>query len=429
MKINIFFGVLSWLTALILSFFGFFMIGDKFGLFNSVLGFSLLRNLQIVSILILLLLFIFGILGLSIKKGIAIPTLYTILAVSLVIISIVFLISLIQKYSSLTINISVISLFLKNIIILSISSILLLVSIVFIFLVSKNKDQKVTEKSNVLSKSALNDLSSISSKESVKKIPEFNPEFTSTPNEKTFNMVDKLAKLKEDINNNKFHEEELIEEEKDSSLENAFFDNNSLENIPLEDDSYKNNSLGVDFLENNKSSSKSEDIILQENKYSEIENSSIARKPNDVMKNAAPVNNIPKLEELPTIIEPKDPYKQTIVPRRSAQRAGEFDQPIGNVVNPTYVQRNIRKTPKLDENYQGKVFLGDSDRIWEAMKKQNRKLTPKKLKTDQGLSKTNTVNNLNKQKTKTMDINIDNILDPVNNQNDEQFTPTIDWDE
>ncbi|AUB31892.1 hypothetical protein [Spiroplasma floricola] len=427
MKINIFFSVFSWVTASVLSFLGFFLIGEQFGIFVSTSELSLLRSLQITSILLIILLFIFGILEVSIKKGVIIPILYTIPAIVLAILNIVFLVNLMQKFTSLSLQISIVSYFLKNIITLSISSLLLLTSIVPIFLLSKKTDKNIKEKDNILSKKSLNDLSSITSSENSKKSPEFNPEFTSTPNEKTFNMVDKLAKLKEDINNNKFHEEELIEE-KNIPLEKDFFDDNSLENVPLENNAYENNSLDVEFLDNNPIF-KVEKPILKEDKYEEFENNSIKKATNKAMKNVAPVNDIPKLEELPPILEPKDPYKQTIVPRRSAQRAGEFDQPIGNVVKPTYVQRNIRKTAKLDENYQGKVFLGDSDRIWEAMKKQNRKLTPKKLKTDQGLSKSSTVNNLSRGKTKTMEINMDNILDPVNNKKDDQFTPTIDWDE
>ncbi|WP_338984654.1 hypothetical protein [Spiroplasma endosymbiont of Diplazon laetatorius] len=407
MKKGLFFGVLLWLSTLILSFLGSFLIGgSNFYAFNFPQENSIFNILQIAIVIVISLLFVMGVARMAKSNVKALVILYTLLGVTLAGVNIAFLILLKQAETSF-VGIDIMA----NIIMLPIASATALLSIIPMLKMSSGSQTKVVRQKTTATTNTNEPFKPMVLRENPSEVPEFNPEFTSTPNEETFNMSDKLAQLKEDINNNKFHEESTEEETEDT----VSFDKEQ-ENLT--------STHVIDWDDETKTQT------LEHDDYGQFEPLQGQQEPSEpVMDRVAPVNNIPKLDELPPITEPKDPYKQTIVPRRSAQRAGDFDKPIGNVVKPLYVERVERKTPRVDENYQGKVFLGDSDRIWEAMKKQERRLAPKAPKTDHLVSKSNIVNSLQKEKTQTMEIDIDKILDPVNDQNDEDFTPTIDWDD
>ncbi|AGR42346.1 hypothetical protein [Spiroplasma diminutum] len=418
MRKSIFFGVLILLAGSILSFLGVFLFeGKKFFFNNFDKEYGILNILQIIGLSFILSLFLIGSIRLFSKSGNAISFLYAILAIGSVAINFTFLTMLITKNPTIIKDgeIIIITSLLLNIIFLSIGSVALLISIVPMFKANSNVRQKVrTTKTSVSNNDSSEPFKPmvLRDHEQQLKEAEFNPEFTSTPNDETFNMSDKLAKLKEDISNNNFSsgiEQEIQEDE----------DNNANEPEVLEDE----------ILEDEINEEELDSINNSENINYDLEKPLIDNFSGQLNEEKVQTNSLPKIEELPPITEPKDPYKQTIVPRRASQREGEFNKPIGNVVKPVYVEKIERRTARLDENYQGKVFLGDSDRIWEAMKKQERRLVPKTPKTDHLVSKSNIVNSLQSEKTKTMEIDIDRIMDPVNEENREEFTPTIDWDD
>ncbi|QHX36873.1 hypothetical protein [Spiroplasma sp. BIUS-1] len=416
MKKSLFFGVLIWLAALTISFIGGFLIGgNQFIAFSFEKDFQLFNYLQAALVSFIGLLIILGITKFASKKSGVVNIFYILLSLALAAINIVLLVMLIQK-NPISVDTKL------NTIMLAIASGLSVISIFPICKISSSSKVKVAKAKNTRTEEISEPFKPMVLRENPSEIPEFNPDFTSTPNEETFNISDKLAQLKEDINNNNFPETEELNEDT-ASYDKTQEELTRTHVIDWDDETQTQTSENLNFED-------FEPLKSDENtQYNEFENTPNNEPLKPVMENVAPINNIPKLEELPPILEPKDPYKQTIVPRRAAQRAGEFDQPIGNVVKPTYVERTERKMPRVDENYQGKVFLGDSDRIWEAMKKQERNLTPKAPKTDHLVSKSNIVNSLQSEKTKTMEIDIDSIMDPVNDQNDEDFTPTIDWDD
>ncbi|AUM62860.1 APC family permease [Spiroplasma monobiae] len=417
MKKSIFFGVLLWLSTLILSLLGIFLIsGSTFAILPFQNDFEHLNIMQIIALVCLPLLTILGVSAFSTRNGKVLPSLYTVVTLLLIANNIIYVINLMQIDNTQT-NIDLSNLRL-NLILISIGMLTAVLTTIPMFMLSKTSQSTAVKRKNTSVSPPSEPFKPMVLRENPSEIPEFNSEFTSTPNEETFNISDKLAQLKNDINNNNFtYSDELNEDT--LSYDKTQEELTKTHVIDWGDETQTQTSENFNFDEFEPLSANEE----------QNQNNSFNEPVEPVMPNVAPINNIPKLDELPPIREPKDPYKQTIVPRRSAQRAGEFDQPIGNVVKPTYVDRIERKTPKVDENYQGKVFLGDSDRIWEAMKKQERRLAPKAPKTDHLVSKSNIVNSLQSEKTKTMEIDIDSIFDPVNDQNDENFTPTIDWDD
>ncbi|QEH62124.1 hypothetical protein SCHIN_v1c09310 [Spiroplasma chinense] len=215
------------------------------------------------------------------------------------------------------------------------------------------------------------------------KMPQPDPNFTSSPSDETFNIADKLQKLRNDLANGIFDESQLTEEQ---TKELERFDQQFVEETVIE---------------------------------KPVESTKVQVK-----------------QQQPDPIEytgsPKDPYKQTIVPRRAAQKAREYNKPIGNVVSAQAVQtKEERKAAKYDESFQGKVFLGDSDRIWQAMQKQNREIKPKTPTADHVVSKSNIVNSLQKEKTQTMELDSNKFMDPIHGESDYEQTssPTIDWDD
>jgi hypothetical protein len=125
-----------------------------------------------------------------------------------------------------------------------------------------------------------------------------------------------------------------------------------------------------------------------------------------------------------------DPYKATIIPRRRRGQldVGKFEQPIGNTpekigANSVPRQHN-RGEVKIDE-YKDKVFLGDSDRIWAAMQKQDRSLLLKQQQAAKKAEKPKTV----EIKAKTIEA-IEPTITPNNNTySGTEEIPTIDWDD
>ncbi|AKU79473.1 hypothetical protein [Spiroplasma turonicum] len=241
--------------------------------------------------------------------------------------------------------------------------------------------------------------------------------FTSTPNEETFNISDKLSELKHNLHNNVLPNDEEVEQ-----------------NINLEE--HNNNDSSVDediseYLDENTIDDFNREQILDNN---DINPTTFVRSPivnNGAILSNSSNNNKIKNNDTQSASKasmqpnkeaeykgPIDPYKQTIVPRRfSSVKSGKFEGPIGNIVkNLSSSNKENRKKPVYDQNYQGKIFLGDSDRIWDALKKQ-----ASDVYKNENFEKKD--NNLEKNK----------ILDPLNsveNLNDEQKSvSTIDWDD
>ncbi|ASP28002.1 hypothetical protein SCORR_v1c02270 [Spiroplasma corruscae] len=208
--------------------------------------------------------------------------------------------------------------------------------------------------------------------------------FTSTPNEETFNISDKLSELKHNLHNNVIPEgienfipkskqvSQKIEEDTQDETNNTYFEPS-------------NEEQNYDDFETTKTADLNPTTLVKEN-------------PNNAYTG------------------PIDPYKQTIVPRRfEGVKSGKYSTPIGNIAALNMENKEPRKKPLYDESYQGKIFLGDSDRIWDALKKQATdvyKIKPR--------------SNLRKDITET-------VVDPLNSvekkNNDKKNVSTIDWDD
>ncbi|ALD66693.1 ABC-2 family transporter permease [Spiroplasma cantharicola] len=430
---SIFFSLFIWITALLFSFLGIFLMQwNMFVVFSFEEEFAIFNALQILSLLSIGSFFAVGIVNFITKPNKITPIIYTIAAVFISAINLVYLSVLMSKIATpITIinSENIITSVISNAILLPLASFCALSSIITMFMfkiqtVNQSKPKQNSSYSQI--SSPANQGQPMMVKENTAAIKEFNSDFTSTPNEKTYNMVDKLARLKEDISSNKFRDsftetpiDEVKVKAKPQQEELKVEQEVPVENIyPIEKENIQ--------VQND------EPIIAQNERFiEEIEEpndsfNNLLKRPNQKI---APINNLPKVEDLPPIGEPKDPYKQTIVPRRSAKREGEFNNPIGNIAKPLYVERKVRRTPKLDENYQGKVFLGDSDRIWEAMKNQERRIPQRAAKVAPLNPKANTLNGLKKSKSKSIEVDLDKILDPVNEQSSVDLRPTIDWDE
>ncbi|QBQ07966.1 APC family permease [Spiroplasma gladiatoris] len=226
--------------------------------------------------------------------------------------------------------------------------------------------------------------------------PEPDLSFTSTPNDETFNIADKIQKLRNNLAENDFENMDvesqfLATDEVNESEEQQVYETQEHEEV-LETPVDKSESI--------------EKEIVQEDKYSNT------------------------VEEYLDFDKPKDPYKQTIIPRRLvAQKASLYKQPIGNVVNniKTKEQRE-RKEPRIDLDYEGKVFLGDGDRIWEVIKNQKRRVSQKNKNSNNLNESFNVVDKLQREKTKTLEIDVNKIFDPINDDSDQKST-TIEWDD
>ncbi len=434
---SIFLSLFIWLTALLTSFLGIFLMQwTNFVTFTFEAEFAIFNTIQILGLLSIGAFLAVGIVNFITKPNKITPIIYAISAVILSVVNVAYLSVLMSKIATpITIinsDIQITSV-VSNAILLTIAAFCALSSIITMFIFKLQTVNKPKPKTNQTVNSSYSQVSSpanraepLISKESPSAVKEFNSEFTSTPNEKTYNMSDKLARLKEDISNNNFRHtlnETPLEETNNEPIKREEQRNvqkeDTVENIyPMEREEIQFENSQPKLVEN-------EQFVEQIQEPNDSFNKFLKR-PNQKI---APANNLPKVEDLPPIGEPKDPYKQTIVPRRSAKREKEFNNPIGNVAKPLYVDRNVRRTPKLDENYQGKVFLGDSDKIWEAMKNQERRLPQKVSKTAPLSTKWNTTSAPKKSKSKSMEVDLDKILDPVNEQNSVDLRPTIDWDE
>ncbi|AGR41482.1 hypothetical protein [Spiroplasma taiwanense] len=396
--------VLSFLFILMGGLFSFF--GQSFFLHNETIvfifggwQFSMLNILPILSILFCLFLLLtttFHVINQKFKKlwfitvGIALLNLVN----PLVFIIIIF-------NNSIELSIIFEKLYL-NYLLSGLSIVFMIIVISFLLILTKDKiEEKVKDKDRKVNLQT--EIVAEQNNNNIQRALNINPNFTSTPNEETFNIADKLEQLKNNLNNNVFQEEHMnsvineVETQKTKELDLKSLNDEVSEKIEI-----------IDNLSNNQKNDE-----ISKNNFS----------------NVVSPNNIPKENDLPPILVPKDPYKETIVPRRSQYRAEKFQKPIGNVVANQNNVNSQRKVPKYDSNYEGKVFLGDSDKIWEAMKKKERNLINNNIALPINQSKVNSLaNSTKKQKTKTIDVDLNKILDPVNEKKSD-FMPTIDWDD
>ncbi|WP_338969416.1 hypothetical protein [Spiroplasma endosymbiont of Labia minor] len=180
-------------------------------------------------------------------------------------------------------------------------------------------------------------------------------------------------------------------------------------------------SSSLEDSENINSSSQAETIVVDNEKQAVNANSNIVK----VVEKPQFDNSI------------KDPYKQTIIPRRSGV-SNHFDRPIGNTKQ-TQPKKAEHKRPELIDSYKNKVFIEDSDRIWDALKQQERPGINVPLPdaqvnniNDSDEYKRNQAEQLNENtNTNNTSISPNNNETPNNNENtdseDSQFS--IDWGE
>ncbi|AOG60676.1 hypothetical protein SHELI_v1c07270 [Spiroplasma helicoides] len=249
--------------------------------------------------------------------------------------------------------------------------------------------------------------------------------FTSTPNEETVNIADKIKKLRDDLSENKF--DELHSQEQANMTEEENYGNdlnqwntqeivNDLELQQIQED-FSNTNNNVNSIPNKINSVPAPQPI-----------------PGGLSKNSNVGNTAEFYYDNNTL---KDPYKETIVPRRVAkEKANDYKGPIGNI--PRQESKYVSETRRqafVDEKYQGKVFLGDSDRIWEAMKKQNRNIVPPKKENNKNLdisnSESNIINQFKRDATTTLEVDTKNIFDPINDveNDDSNASSTVEWDD
>jgi hypothetical protein len=158
----------------------------------------------------------------------------------------------------------------------------------------------------------------------------------------------------------------------------------------------------------------------------------------DAIKNQQQAQSAPKKTIMPNKVVtsaasqsngPADPYKQTILPRRRRDNmdSAKYTNPIGNTPE-KIASNNVRRSSKPEvhtEDYKDKIFLGDSDRIWAAMKQQDRSVL-EKIKREDALT------NKPKAQTKsqkTVEINKKQSTVEIKTKTNKDTLPTIDWDD
>ncbi|KAF5275512.1 hypothetical protein FQR65_LT16610 [Abscondita terminalis] len=217
-----------------------------------------------------------------------------------------------------------------------------LISIIFVFKKQSGLIHKSTSNSTSNSQNTMDLVNRFNqNNDEENQQPNFN--FTSTPTEAP-SAQDKINELRESLAND--------------NLENAQFDETEYEQTVINHQEESTNEIQsqieqveaeIELLKNQQSNLESQN---------NIDTQPILNKPQEVNRVEQKVSTAVKNYES----SPKDPYLQTIVPRRAVQKAADFSKPIGN--KRLSESNNFReRNAKVDQSYQNKVFLGDSDRI------------------------------------------------------------------
>lgn len=298
-----------------------------------------------------------------------------------------------------------------GIVLLGITGIYSVISIVITFRI-KNLASDKTVNHEKISKSFLDtqeteDISE-NDKNLVKNANLVDNSFTSTPNDETYNIADKLQKLREDLAGGIFDERLFNTDSETNDTEIKREDNLQYDGQNIDEEIDNDDSINLNERI-------SEDKVLVE------EDHLVSEEADEFPREPQP---------------PVDPYRQTIIPRRSLDRKVEYKKPIGNKPFSELSQPSReRREAKYDSNYQGKVFLGDSDRIWEAMKKQKRLNTNSspQIEAPSNPDDSSKIEEVQIETTITPELAPKKVIDPLSEnqqiKNNDPIYPTIDWDE